>query len=97
MLVTATRNQAIDAVVRKLECVEGSLLVFWRKERLGEHARRYPLEERLNRHPYVSAWLERARELQELRDGGSVQRQAVARLLLVPGAQVCRVGGWVGG
>ncbi|KAL4439787.1 hypothetical protein ABPG75_002788 [Micractinium tetrahymenae] len=73
VLVTATRNQAIDAVVSKLSCVEGSVLVFGREERLGPHAQRYLLKERIKRHPDVAAWLGWAQQLQALLDGGAAR------------------------
>lgn len=105
VVVTATRNQAIDAVVQKLSRVEGSLLVFGRKERLGPNAERFLLEERVARHPHVAAWLEHVRQLQELRDGtGFLSCRAVLRLLramLAPvsgagtaGRLACLVEGW---
>jgi hypothetical protein len=66
VLVTCTRNQAVDAVVDKLTRVEGSLLVFGREERLGTRARRFLLKERVAQHPHVLAWLSWIEELQEL-------------------------------
>ncbi|EFN53165.1 expressed protein [Chlorella variabilis] len=68
VLVTCSRNQAVDAVVGKLAGVEGSLLVFGREERLGDKAKQYTLTARLARHPTVAAWLDLMRQLQELRD-----------------------------
>jgi hypothetical protein len=66
VLVTCSRNQAVDAVVGKLARVEGSLLVFGREERLGDTAKRFTLEARLARHPNVRAWLECVERLQGL-------------------------------
>lgn len=66
VLVTCSRNQAVDAVVGKLARVEGSLLVFGREERLGDTAKRFRLEARLARHPNVRAWLECVERLQGL-------------------------------
>lgn len=90
MLVTATRNQAIDAVVGKLSQVEGSILVFGREERLGTHARRYQLKERVNRHPDVVAWQDRIKQLQEMRDGGGAQPNQAASVLRAALEQVGR-------
>ena len=66
VLVTCTRNQAVDAVVDKLARVDGSLLVFGREERLGSRAKLFLLKERVARHPHVLAWLGWIEELQEL-------------------------------
>jgi len=88
VLVTATRNQAIDAVVVKLSRVEGSLLVFGREERLGPHAQQYQLKERVKRHPHVAAWLDHVQRLQALRESGAPQRAAVLAALQAALAQV---------
>ena len=88
--MTATRNQAVDAVVGKLARVEGQLLVFGREERLGRQARRYQLAERVKRHPYVAAWLARLEELQALREGGAPRPASVAAVLRAAVAQVRR-------
>ena len=66
VLVTCTRNQAVDAVVDKLARVEGSLLVFGGEERLGSKAKRFLLKERVAQHPHVLGWLSWIEELQEL-------------------------------
>lgn len=92
VLVTATRNQAIDAVVQKLSRVDGSLLVFGREDRLGPHARRYTLEERVKRHPHALAWLDRVEQLQALREGAAPDPASVAAVLRASLAQV-----WWGG
>ncbi len=86
--MTATRNQAIDAVVSKLSLVEGSILVFGREERLGPHAKRYQLEERVKRHPDVAAWEKHAARLEELRRAGGVRPATVVSALQAALVQV---------
>lgn len=97
VVVTATRNQAIDAVVSKLSRVEGEMLVFGREERLGDNARRYLLKERVKRHPHVAAWLDAAQQLQALRGGGGKVKDArVAAVLSAALAQVRGAAGLAG-
>lgn len=86
--MTATRNQAIDAVVSKLSLVEGSILVFGREDRLGPHAKRYQLEERVKRHPDVAAWEKHAARLEELRRAGGARPASVVSALQAALAQV---------
>lgn len=53
VLVTCTRNQAVDSVVGKVARLEGGILVFGNAKRLGERAALYTLEARVEAHPAV--------------------------------------------
>jgi hypothetical protein len=81
VLVTCSRNQAVDAVVGKLALVEGELLVFGREERLGETAKRFTLDARISRDPTVAACLDNIQMLQALRDDAADQQRNTARLV----------------
>lgn len=80
MLVTCSRNQAVDAVVGKLALVEGELLVFGREERLGETAKRFTLDARISRDPTVAACVDNIQMLQALRDDAANQQRNTAKL-----------------
>ncbi|KAL4859072.1 DNA-binding protein SMUBP-2 [Chlorella vulgaris] len=80
VLVTCSRNQAVDAVVGKLALVEGELLVFGREERLGETAKRFTLDARISRDPTVAACLDNIQMLQAMRDDAANQQRNTAKL-----------------
>ncbi|PRW58176.1 DNA helicase [Chlorella sorokiniana] len=56
VLVTCTRNQAVDSVVDKVARLEGGILVFGNAKRLGERAAQHTLEARVEAHPAVVVW-----------------------------------------
>jgi hypothetical protein len=53
VLVTCTRNQAIDSITDKVSLLDGGILVFGNAARLGEHAAQHTLKARVEAHPDV--------------------------------------------
>lgn len=53
VLVTCTRNQAVDSLVGKLSLLGGGILVFGSPSRLGSKAKRYILAAHVEEHPDV--------------------------------------------
>lgn len=54
VLVTCSRNVAVESIAQKLEhCVEDGLVVFGNASRIGETARRYLLDSKCERQPAV--------------------------------------------
>eukprot|EP00887_Chlorella_sp_A99_P000604 scaffold5.g604.t1 len=68
VLVTCTRNQAVDAVVEKVALLEGGVLVFGNPARLGECAARHTIDGRVEHLPMVveelTVWRGKIKDLQ---------------------------------
>ncbi|KAL4451648.1 hypothetical protein ABPG75_007310 [Micractinium tetrahymenae] len=56
VLVTCTRNQAVDSVVDKVSLLDGGILVFGNPKRLGPRAAQHTIDARVEGHAAVVAW-----------------------------------------
>ena len=94
VLVTCSRNVAVESIAQKLEhCSEDGLVVFGNAARIGETARKYLLENKCARQPQVDRVKQFSTEMQqagrELIDGLRMRRSCMGRCRSVLWKRAC--------